>query len=188
MSYGAITPADAEVLELVLDQYKLKRIKFLEIGVYEGATARGIKQRCSENRSPLEYWGIDSGAICDPVPPFDGATFIVGDSAESFHLFPNDFDVVLLDGCHCLNHVILEVFHYGAKVKAGGFLMFHDTWSEIQQTMKDPHGPNIPQFHNSVNLALQIIGFPFKNWHLFRHNWMPGVEYGGMTAYQRLPD
>lgn len=188
---GSQNPEDVEILESVLKLYAGKPCRFVEIGVLTGQTSRGIKQFCDENGVALEYWGIDPvspethGKSRDPFP---GACFIQGDSAESFHLVPPRLDVVLSDGCHCINHVILETFHYGFRVIDGGWLLFHDTGPRIQQTMPDPHGPNIPEFHNSVRAAHDLIGFPFWPWRLRMEVDSGNGKWGGLSAYRKEPD
>jgi hypothetical protein len=111
---------------------------------------------------------------------------VFGDSAEVFHKIPYGLDVALIDGCHCVNHVILDTIHYGDRVNVGGFMMFHDTAWHIQQTMRDPHGPDIPEFHNSVLKAHTLMGFPFKNWELFAEGADTKAPWGGVTAYRKL--
>lgn len=182
-------PEDVEVLEWALGHYKGQPCRFLEIGVLNGQTARGIKQFCDENKIELEYWGIDPVSPekwgC-PREPFPGANFIQGDSAESFHLAEGPFEVALIDGCHCVNHVILDTIHYGAKVAYGGYLLFHDTNPEIQNTMRDPHGPDIWQFHNSVLEALTMIRFPTELWHYAKDSdHVEGRKWGGMTCFRK---
>lgn len=185
-NYGALSEADISVLEAALEAAALLgRIRFLEIGVHTGQTARGIREWCMSKNVALEYWGLDSGVQNDGEPPFEGATMVRGDSAESFHLVPDVFDIVLLDGCHCLNHVILDTYHYSPKVRPGGFLLFHDTSPEIQQTMHDPHGPDIPEFRNSVNAALEMIRWPWRGWALWRSEYQKGLSFGGTRAYRR---
>lgn len=191
---GSQNPEDVEILESVLKLYAGQSCRFVEIGVLTGQTARGIKQFCDQNGVALEYWGIDPvspEAHGKPREPFPGAHFIQGDSIESFHLLPKlGFDVVLVDGCHCLNHVILDTYHYEGRVfKDGGWMLFHDTNPAIQQTMKDPHGPNIPQFYNSVRAAHEMIAFPFWPWKLRMETPAnPLRKWGGMTAYQATDD
>lgn len=186
MQYGALNSDDVIVLERVLFCFTARRLRFLEIGVYDGQTARGIRDYCSENGISLEYCGLDNGNQNDGTLPFEGARMIKGDSAESFHLVPAQFDVVLSDGCHCVNHVILETIHYGNKVVSGGFMLFHDTSPRIQHTMKDPHGPNIPEFHNSVNLAHALLRFPFPPWKETDRRWNDASPWGGMAAFQKI--
>lgn len=190
--YTSQTPEDVKVLEWVLWQSSMGRtiLKVLEVGTFLGDTSNEIKKYCDRHEIALEFWGIDSGSHPDfhgqkPPLPFEGANMVIGDSAEVFHLVPDGFDVVLLDGCHCVNHVILDTIHYSRKVRSGGFLLFHDTSPEIQHTMKDPHGPDIPEFHNSVLLAIQMMRWPQQGWWLRQDRFQKGAPWGGMRAYQK---
>jgi len=195
MGYTSQTKVDQEIIESVLAEATKNKdsIVFLEVGTYRGDTSREIKRWCDEHGKKLEFWGIDaalhpdftSGDPVKPPVPFDGANMIYGDSAEVIHLIPEKLDVVLVDGCHCFNHVILDTVHYGIRVNPGGFIMFHDTAPHIQHTMRDPHGPDILQFYNSVNLAHFVMGFPTEDWVLFKEGYEPNAPWGGMTAYQK---
>jgi len=188
MTYGALTLVDVEVLEQVLFEFKAAgRMKFLEIGVYEGHTSRGIRDFCAANGIELEYWGIESGTLCVPTRPFPDAHFVIGESREVFMHLPDDFDVVFIDGDHTLNAVILDTLHYGAKVKPGGFLLCHDTSPEIQFKMAEPNRnyPEHPWFHNAVNAAHAMLGFPTKEWREWLSRYQAGCAYGGMTVYRK---
>lgn len=189
---GSQNPEDVEILESVLKSYSGKPCRFLEIGVLTGQTARGIKQFCDENKVALEYWGIDPVSPethNQPREPFPGAHFVQGDSVESFHLVPLDLDIVLCDGCHCINHVMLETIHYGDRTVNGGWLLFHDTNECIQHTMRDPHGPDISQFYNSVNRAHELLKFPFYPWRRRMETTDNHLrKWGGMSAFRKEQD
>lgn len=185
MNHGnTLTDVDAQIIEDVLSQFK-ERVKLLEVGFHTGETSRNIKQWCDDHCLTLEYWGIDNGAQSDCQPPFPDANTIKGDSAEVFHQIPFDLDVAFIDGCHCGNHVILDTIHYGARVKWGGFMIFHDTSPELQQTMRDPHGPATPWFHNSVVAAHELMKFPTAEWSLWKSGYQAGRKIGGVTVYQK---
>lgn len=185
MTYGAINSADIKVLEGVLAHYHGRNLRLLEIGLHTGQTARGIRDYCAEHAIALEYWGLDNGVQNDGQPPFEGAKMVVGDSAESAHLLPDAFDVVLVDGCHCFNHAILDTVLYGEKVVPGGFILHHDIAPHIQQTMRDPHGPDTPRFRNSVVEALEAIHFPWSPWSVHSFGWEENLNFGGMIAHRR---
>lgn len=202
MPYTSQTKTDVEIIERVLAAATRGRdgITFLEVGTYHGDTSKEIKRWCDEHGSKLEFWGIDAGRhpdfkITEPmlltdavnrVPmPFPGANMVRGDSAEVFHLIPYGLDVALIDGCHCINHVILDTIHYGDRIKPGGFMMFHDTAPHIQQTMRDPHGPDIPEFYNSVLKAHTLMRFPFRNWYPAGGGCDSDAKWGGITVYQK---
>lgn len=193
--YTSQTEVDVQVLEDSLAfvcEHQSRPVRVLEIGTFNGDTSREIKAWFDRKGVPLEFWGIDQGSHPDfdkgrwPEKPFPEAHFIQGDSAEVFHLVPDGLHLVLVDGCHCVNHVILDTLHYGKKVVVGGLMLFHDTSPEIQQTMKDPHGPDIPEFHNSVLAAHKLMGFPNYEWVLWRDGFMTGAPWGGMMAYRKV--
>jgi len=194
MPYTSQTKVDAAIIEQILSEATKNKdsIAFLEVGTFYGDTSREIKRWCDEHGKKLEFWGIDAGWHPNfqpggkPPVPFDGANMVYGDSAEVFFQIPDGLDVVLIDGCHCVNHVILDTIHYGARVKNGGFMMFHDTADHIQQTMRDPHGPDRPFFYNSVNLAHRMMGFPYINWSGRIKDCDPSAPWGGITAYQKI--
>ncbi len=189
MNYGAMTQTDAAVLEAVLevsaDRHR-RKLSFLEIGVFAGGTARGVLEWCNARGFELHYVGVEAGAICVPAVPFEGARLVVGDSIEVWKDIDDLFDVAFIDGNHGGNHVILDTLHYGAKVKVGGMLLFHDTAPEIQHDMKEAAGPEHPWWYNSVNDAHKLMKFPFSNWEMFKTDYEKGSRIGGMTAYLKL--
>lgn len=188
---GSQTPADVKVITDVLHEYQLKSCNLVEVGILTGQTARGIKAICENLGIRLDYTGVDPVSPethNHPREPFHGARFMQMDSLEAVHSFsPYALDVVLIDGCHCFNHVILETVLFADKVKPGGWMLFHDTQDDIQGTMRDPHGPDRPEFYNSVNAALRFINFPFaRKWEQVHRSQTPGHPWGGMTAFQKL--
>ena len=185
VTYGALNSVDVQILEEVLSKYSERPLRFLEVGIHVGSTARGIADYCNRNAIGLEYWGVDA-VKPDVCPPFPGASFVHGDSAEVFHLVPRGFDIAFIDGCHCRNHVILDTLNYGDRVSHWGYLLFHDCSPEIQQSMRDPHGPNIPQFHNSVLEAHKLMGFPGRQWEHVRSGYEHGHQYGGIDVYRKV--
>lgn len=184
VSYGNLTLTDIRVLERVLAEYRGRTLRFLEIGMNTGATARGIRDFCVEADIFLQYTGIDDGTLHHAVEhPFDGAYFIRGKSSEVFHLV-GEQDVIFVDGAHTRNDVVLDTVNYVPKVAPGGFLMFHDTSPEIQHTMREAYGPDIPQFYNAVNEALDLIRWPWEGWRYWAHDYERGQKHGGITVFQ----
>lgn len=188
MSYGHLTLVDITVLEMCMGQaVRNNNLRVLEIGFHTGMTARGIRDWCAERNVTLEYWGVDNGVLHHAIEaPFEGANFVRGDSAEVFHLVPGNLDLILVDGAHSRNHVILDTYNYYSKVRPGGFMLYHDTSPEIQHTMREAYGPDIPEFYNAVNEALEMIRWPFRGWALWRNEYEKGNPTGGMSAYRRV--
>lgn len=190
---GSQTPADAKVIVDVLHEYQLRPVSLVEVGILTGQTARGIKAICDDFGIQLDYYGVDPVSPEThnyPRIPFPGATFIQRDSLEAVHSFhPGSLDIVISDGCHCLNHVMLETILFSDKVKPGGWMLFHDTQDDIQGTMRDPHGPDVPEFYNSVNAAHKRLNFPLGpqwNWKQVYRSQTPGHPWGGMTAFKKV--
>ena len=183
-----LTVIDAGILELVLlELIPSGVVRFIEIGMNSGETARGIKEYVEERGATLKYCGIDSGLLGKPQSPFMGALVLEGDSAEVSPSAPDEVDAVFVDGCHSFNHVILDTFHYAPRVRAGGFLIYHDTAPHIQQTMREATGPDHPLFYNSVNAALLALRLREDNrWRLFTEGFDAESKIGGMTVFQKL--
>lgn len=183
MNFGAMTPTDADLLQKVLDLYWRRPLRFLEIGVHEGNTARGIYEHCKRYGTDLIYWGIDVNI----QPSFDWSHFVQGRSEEVFDQVPEDFDVVFVDGCHCVNHVILDALHYGSRIVVGGFMLFHDTAPQVQHVQKNHwvHPEDSRVNRTEVLLALQTIGWPNKQWVRWGSACDPKSDIGGIEAFQK---
>lgn len=193
LMYSSQTPADVAMLERAMEAVTITtRNRILEVGSFWGHTSDEIKKWHDARSLDLEFWAIDNSSHPDftnqqQAPcPFNGAHLIRGDSAEVFHEIPFGLDLALIDGCHCINHVILDTLHYGARVRVGGLMLFHDTSPQIQQTMKDPHGPNIPEFHNSVLAAHDLLGFPNLGWETWAEESTSGYPWGGMKVFLKI--
>lgn len=188
--FGGLTNIDADVIEkavqLAASIDSDREIIVVEIGTFNGETAKGIKACIEALGKVIQYWGVDNGTLSSLDPPFDGANMIRGDSAEVFDSVPSNIHFLFIDGCHCGNHVILDTIHYGARVRPNGVMAFHDTGEHCQQTMKDPHGPCIPWFSNSVNSAHNKMGFPNPGWKKVFEGFDRERSIGGTTAYQRV--
>lgn len=189
MKYGAITTIDAEVLDFVFSRFDHETVRVLEIGVWKGDTARGIKAALESRGCVLVYVGIDAQAWSEPNPPFPGAQYIICKSEDAYGMVDGDFDVVFQDGCHCKNHVMLDALNYSPMVRIGGFFMFHDTAPQVQhkQTNRWVH-PDVdnPVHLTAVNDAIEAIGWPNGRWSLFTERHDPNSDIGGIKVFQRI--
>lgn len=189
--FTSLTAVDRQTLLSVLEDSSGKlSLRFLEIGVFFGSTAKGVKQWCDARAIHLEYFGCDdfSHPNCNHQMPKGWPFYevIIGASWDVFHLFPNDMDIVFVDGNHSGNAVILDTALYAPKVRLGGFMIFHDTAPHIQQTMPEQNAPNHPWWSNSVNAAHELIGWPWKGWKLVADKYDPDAKFGGMRVFQKL--
>lgn len=101
-------------------------VRFLEIGVAEGATMAGALERCDVLQVPVTYEGVD-GPQGKPSFLPENCTFIEGDSAYAYPRVGEGFNICFIDGSHALNYVMLDFLNYSPKVVVGGYCLFHDT-------------------------------------------------------------
>lgn len=185
--FGSILEEDAQVIEATLSQLcGQPKVKWLEIGMFQGGTGVGVRDFLAARNVALEWWGIDAGLITDPSPPFPGAMVIKGRSEEVYPDVPSGLDGIFIDGCHCRNHIVLDTLNYAPKVRAGGFLLFHDCGKASQGKDKQPCGPDLPEFCISTIAGLEILKFPTVDWELFMEREREGCPLGGTRSYRRL--
>lgn len=189
--YGAILQEDVEILEECLftalaESLADRPLRVLEIGMHDGGTARGIEAFVKSSDATLDYYGIDPdlGKTRPRYVPAGGKV-IIGDSAEVFNQVPDEIDLVWVDGCHCMNHVILDTIHYEKKVRDGGFMCFHDVNPVGQGQEHQYHGPVIPEFGLATDMAHKAIRFPWAPWLLFKEAWPTDVHNCGTRAFKR---
>ena len=185
--YGMLFPSDADVLESCCEMILRikKEVKILEIGMWKGITAQGLKRFIEAHGGTIDYWGMDPGLLEQPEIPFPGARAIKGKSEECFHLVPNDFDLIFVDGNHSRNAVILDTYNYEGKVANGGFLVYHDTNPRGQHTGYEYDGPHIPQFGIAVREAWDMMDWPWPPWQLFMEKYVPNHHQNGTSAFRR---
>src|SRR5258706_2616834 len=195
MSYGLITPTDATILENALlricGDFPDETISIVEIGVCHGDTARGIKGYMDGLNRSFVYFGVDNGRDRNIDAPFQGATMVLGDSSEIYMYIPESIHFVLIDGCHCVNHAMLDFLHFGYKVKIGGMALFHDVSPRAQNKFDyQGHGPrSSPDFGTGVNAALIKLGLEGGNrrdWRQFENGNDASFDYGGMRSFVKL--
>jgi len=202
IAYGLLTPTDADALEAALtlahrnarDRHE-QTFRVLEVGICHGDTSRGIRAFVGSGAIfeplPLDFWCIDNGRDRAIEVPFPGATLILGPSEEVYTQVPGAFDFVLIDGCHCVNHVALDALHYGDRVKPGGLMMFHDTSPRAQGKLDwQGHGPkDHPDFGTASLEAVRLVGLldeRRRDWRVFSRTH-DDQDWGGTLVVERLP-
>lgn len=194
-TYGLMTKDDILRLETSLTEVSERfkdqpLLKVLEIGVHQGNTARGIHEFLRERNVAHEYWCQDSGKEC-PGLPFPEAKMAWGDSSYAHLNVPGGFHWVLIDGCHCLNHVIIDFVIYGEKVVPGGLVLLHDTAPSIAPFTHFQHGPqDRPESYVVVRQGLAMMGLLPKSkhadWELVGDYHDPLHNWGGLCVYRKL--
>jgi len=190
--YGSMTNADVaaieKTLEIVATKFKHEEnANFLEIGSHKGDTSRAINNKLKEiGITNYNYWAIDS---YHNRKPFEECNFILGKSEEVYVDVPEKLNWVLIDGCHCSNHVMLDFLNYGFKVVENGIISFHDV-VPLSQGKCDwqGHGPkNHPDFGTAVLSAFKKIDiFNNKNWKHIEHECEEERNWGGITSFEKV--
>lgn len=193
--YGMITDDDAGALEscLLVTSASAKEnnvpFKILEIGVCHGGTSRGIKNFLDSNGIPFIYYGVDNQRDKLIEVPFDGANIYLGESSEVAYSLPDDFNFILIDGCHCLEHVIIDFTIYSNKLSKDGMIAFHDTGKRAQEKNDyQGHGdPNNRNYYIAVKKAIKLLKIEE------RLDFEKIIEvdnlksnFGGITVYKKI--
>lgn len=163
--YGSISFAEAASIERsllrVAERFTGNTLQILEIGTASGNTSRGIRDWLAQNNvKNYQHWCIDVGRETKEKP-YPEAHMIWGDSAEVFSLVPVNLHWVFIDGCHCVNHVLADVSHYGNKLLAGGEMTVHATFDQLPLFAEyQNHGPrDRAEFHGlGGRMALRLLG------------------------------
>ena len=185
--WGLLHPHEARFLADSLDLAAAEfgpPLRVVEIGVFEGKTSRGMYHHLGGH---IDYTGIDNNADLQVSPPFPGAKIITGDSAELYPFAPRGIHFLLIDGCHCVNHWMLDFLHYGDLVATNGYVWCHDTDPAMQGLDRQKHGPEHPDYYCAVREGMRLIAPVIATrWELFT-DMAPGGRGGAMLFRKRPP-
>jgi hypothetical protein len=186
-TYGLLSKTDIEILERILTDIVEARVAglavtILEIGVWNGNTARSMRDFLKSKGTPIAYTGIENGVGSESElkPPFDGACRIIKADSIAARAQVYDyqqFDLVLIDGCHCLTHACMDFLCYQSLVTPGGYALFHDI---------NPAFQHVPQHHASKDhesMPLQVAVVDALKLLGLLDNKFPGWS-GRMTKYE----
>lgn len=127
--YGSIMEPEASILDIVLRETKdtFGDIRFLEIGVLGGKTARGVCNMAKHIGSKVFCSGVDFISQKPNPLPCSDYKFYEGDSLDAWRIIKERFNIIIIDGCHCVNHVMCDFLNYTPMLDIGGRCIFHDT-------------------------------------------------------------
>lgn len=186
MPYGIVTELDGKLIEKSLDLINNQNPVLMEIGVCHGGTSRGVIEYLKNKGITPTYIGVDSGKECSQ-PPTSDTKMYWGESTEIWtEIEERDIDWLFIDGCHCVNHVILDFLHYSQFLKSGGILVFHDVNPKAQgKNDYQGHGPKNIHFGTSAEEALNKVGLlndMLSGWTLYHIEW-DEQDYGGIAIF-----
>ena len=185
--------AEASLLdEVLLDiMTKFGELKFLEIGTCGGGTTRGVYQRAREINCPAHCEGVDNVAGYGMAEAPDDYVLHVGDSMDVWRGITGRFNLLFVDGCHCINHSMCDFLNYSPLVVPGGFCLFHDTAPNANGTQGE-----WPQNHGYAGLPPSTLGVRAglaktgllqgyrADWRLVRE--IQETELMGMCLFEKL--
>jgi len=192
--YGLMTTRDAEILEYCLDvvithkEFKCwKERAVLEIGVHTGGTALGIKKYLEAHNLGINYWGIENSQEGQIHKLWNGAHVIYGDSLYVADKAPFGFQLTLIDGCHCLTHVVMDFLQYAPLSHPGGIILIHDCHPECQGAYQNHDGFSRKEIGVNVRKAVDLLGLRVDHpmVELLIEGWSldPKDKWGGLIGF-----
>jgi hypothetical protein len=164
----------------------------LEIGICHGGTSVWLKSELERRGMEFTFYGIDNNRDKPVGPPFPGANLVIGESDYVYKRIPDGLHMVFVDGCHDVNHAMLDFLHYGDKVLVGGVLGFHDVAPQSQGLCDwQGYGPkDDSDFGIAVREALRKLGLRPEqrrvDWQLEREAWDNLLDRGGTALFTKL--
>lgn len=142
--YGMIQEVECDLMDELLNNIKTEFgfLRFLEVGVSGGGTANGVLKRCQAIGLSYALSGVDL-PVGAPQHVIPGYTFYEGDSMDMWRKVKGSFNLMFVDGCHCVNHSMCDFLNYSPMVEIGGYALFHDTalrdGATVQDEFLQPH-------------------------------------------------
>lgn len=136
IKYGLISQIDAECIEATLNylmnDFPKEDLNIIEIGVFDGQTARGIRDYVFSKKRGICYHAIDNEKDKPILSPFEACNLVIGNSEDVYNRFENNSQhFIFEDSLHTFPHVVSQFFCYADKVKVGGYMCFHDTGKHL---------------------------------------------------------
>lgn len=127
--YGFMRDVESDLLDELTDQLKAEfgEIRMIEIGVFGAGTVRGVYRRAKELGCFVHCAGVDFEQYRPNPTPDSSYEFHAVDSMDAWRGIKGEFNLLFVDGCHCVNHAMCDFLNYSPMVKVGGYALFHDT-------------------------------------------------------------
>lgn len=129
-------------------------LRFLEVGVFTGDTARGVARYSNSIGCPVNAAGVDFVEYTPVPPPECPYVFYDGDSMDQWRRVHGRFNLLFVDGCHCVNHSMTDFLNYSPFVDVGGYCLFHDTALPFGEQKQGEY----PQNHGYAGQQPSVLG------------------------------
>lgn len=120
---------EADLVDQLLKQIQVKfrEIRMIEVGVFGAGTTRGVYRWAKENNCPCQLVGVDFEQYRPNPTPDENYEFHAEDSMDAWRNIKGKYNLLFVDGCHCVNHSMCDFLNYSPFVVVSGFALFHDT-------------------------------------------------------------
>lgn len=158
-------------------------ISYLEIGLGNCGTINAVDFMLAQIPGNHTITGIEvEGWTQKYLTPL-ASEIIIGGREK----IPNrEFDIVLIDGCHCKQCVIDDFNSVSFHLAPGGFIIFHDTDDHCQgihdKACESPHQKKGIE----VKSALEELGLPNEDWELFHSTVGRASEWHGLNVFRKM--
>ncbi len=210
IQYGLISRIDSNAIEktfdLIAKDFPHETINYLEIGLYHGATTKGVKEYLESKGLKYNLTGIDNYKDKEPLVHLPKEVKLIeGSSIEVYNQIEDESQhFCFIDSNHSFPYVIADYYCYSPKVKVGGFLCFHDAAPQSQfKSWQRMGSESDPDTYVAVRKALTAIGllklkgkdinlweyatgYRNVNWELIFDEYDKIEEGGGVIILKRL--
>jgi hypothetical protein len=144
MKYGDMREEEEQFMDglLAVIHTDFGYVRFLEIGVLSGNTARGIVRQCNAIGCKVSGAGVDFAQWRPNPTPCTDYQFHAGDSMDAWRGIGSVFNLIFVDGCHCVNHSMCDFLNYSPMLEVGGYCLMHDTAAPLGRETQDQYYQN----------------------------------------------
>ena len=195
IQYGLISRIDSNAIEktidLIANDVPRETINYCEIGLYHGATTKGVKEYLDSKGLKYNLTGIDNFKDKEPLVHLPKEVKLIeGSSIEVYNqLEDNSQDLIMVDSNHSFAYVVADYYCYRKKVKIGGFMAWHDAAPQSQfKSWQRMGSESDADTYVAVLKGLKEIGLldnKVEGWVKVFHEWDKVDEGGGIVIFRR---
>ena len=170
-----------QALTSVFEVYK--KINIIEVGCRDLRTGKAMISICKDNDINYNYYGIDLTSYKTDL--LDNMNLVLHNANDPNILekLPGKFHFVLIDACHCEECVKKQMEIYLNRIVISGFLVFHDTSDQFQNSgMPESHDPT-KDLYVRVRKVLDEINLENNGFKLIYDD---RKSFYGITCYKRI--
>lgn len=195
MTYGLITPRDAESISFALysicSTFSEGIISTFELGTHKGKTSRGIRDFFKSANRINFHTAVDNQQDFQMDSPFPECQFLIGDSLEMSDEIRNySQHFGFIDANHGYRYVASDFLAYKDKIVKGGIIAFHDVspfikpFTDYQQVGSKENKYNYITCLEAVK-SLGLLDDKFYGWKKILHKYDEAAPTGGVLLIEK---